>query len=205
MKLQKPFIGDFPITQHFGQNLNGFYAAEGLKGHQGIDFAMPNGTPVLAAADGLVIYVSTDIQKGEGVTIMSDAIFDYNGLACKLSIVVWHLQDKSIKVKVGEKVKAGQIIGLSNNTGQTTGPHLHFSIVPLSADGARRILSDENNGYKGCIDPLPYLDIVDAETELQKRLNLLPESINAIKIFQGKHGLTPDGVLGPLTRKKLMQ
>jgi len=202
MKLLKPWIGNFRLGQRFGQNFNGYYAAAGLKGHEGIDVPMTDGTPIVSSCDGKVIGVSTKITRGVGVTVLSDEIFEWNGQQCKFQIVYWHMMDKSTKVKVGQQVKRGELLGLSNNTGNSTGPHLHFQIKPYSLDGKRQL--DFNNGYAGCIDPLPYLDLPDAEGELQKKWNLTPESINAIKIFQSKNGLTADGVIGPVTRAKLM-
>lgn len=225
MKLQKPYKGDFKLGQRFGQNFNGYYQSEGLKGHGGLDIPMPIGTPLYAACDGMVIYISTDIQRGEGVTIMSDDTFEYNGKPCKLSVVCWHMKDKSILVKVGDKVKKGDPIGLSGNTGQTTGPHLHFGTAPLSADGSRRLLAD-GNGYKGMIDPLPYLDVPEGRRtlkkgmrgvdvkELQTKLNTRGYSLSidgifgkntraAILDFQTKNNLYIDGVVGMKTYEKL--
>lgn len=178
--LQLPFKGYFRITQGFGLNLNTFYKAEGLLGHQGIDFGCPTGTPILAPCDGLVIATSTDIQKGLGVTVMSDENFTYNGKPCRLSCVHWHLS--TVEVKVGDVVKQGQQLGLSGNTGQTTGPHLHFSVAPLSADGSRKLLAPLDNGYKACIDPAPYLP--NKFKELQELLNRWGASL----VVDGKFG-----------------
>ena len=174
--MKQPFKNYYPISQRFGQNLNGYYKADGLKGHQGIDFAMPTGTPIYAIFTGTVSGVSTDIQKGEGVSIMSDDVFQWNGKPCKFICVCWHFKDKSISLKVGDKVKVGQQIGLSNNTGQSTGAHLHLSLIPIATDGSRNPLAGYNNGYHGCIDPLLYLELESSpkETkikELQRLLN----------------------------------
>jgi murein DD-endopeptidase MepM/ murein hydrolase activator NlpD len=202
MKLTKPWIGDFKLGQRFGENYNPSYLEAGQKGHEGLDIPMPNGTPIVASCDGKVISISTKISRGEGVTILSDEVFQWNGLPCKFQIVYWHMMDKSIKVGTGNKVTRGQVLGLSNNTGNSTGPHLHFQIRPMSVDGKRQL--DSMNGYAGCIDPLPWLDLPDAEGELQKKFNTSLESIAAIRVFQMKHGLAPDGVIGPVTRTKLM-
>ncbi len=200
--LKLPFIGNFPITQKFGENKAVFYKAEGLLGHQGIDYAMPIGTAIVAPCDGLVIYISTDIQRGEGVTIMSDEIYKYNNQNCRLSCVHWHLKDQSIKVKVGDKVKTGDLIALSGNTGQTTGPHLHFSVSPLSPDAFRHELA-LGNGYKGCIDPFPYLELPTStipfiNVSFSHTWNI---PIQKIKDFQSSHNLVVDGIVGPKTQQ----
>lgn len=194
MKLQKPFIGEYLMSQKFGENLVAFYKADGNKGHSGVDWAMPIGVPILSACDGQVIFISTDIHRGIGVTVLSDEIFKWNGKDCKLSTLYWHLKDKSVRVKVGDKVKVGQKLGLSGNTGRTTGPHLHFSVAPLSPDGLRKELAP-NNGFNACIDPLPYLDL---DTPKIKRIKELQELLN-------KHGakLKVDGKYGPLSNLAL--
>ncbi len=200
--LEQPWKGYFPISQNFGQNLNGFYKADGLLGHTGCDFAMPTGTPIISPCNGVVTGLSTDIQKGEGVSVMSDDTFQWNGQSCKLICVMWHMKDKSIVVKVGDKVTTGELLGLSNNTGQSTGPHLHFSVIPVATDGSRRAL-DPNNGYNNCTNPLPYLNltaspIVPIIVNFSHTWNI---DIQRVKDFQTKHGLVPDGKVGPLTQK----
>ena len=56
MKLTYPFDGSYPITQRFGERITD------PKGHTGVDFALPKGTPLLAAADGVI--QSTDWKEG---------------------------------------------------------------------------------------------------------------------------------------------
>lgn len=87
------------------------------KFHAGTDYGVPTGTPVRAAQDGVVESVT---RKGAG------------GLAVKIkhsngyTSVYMHLS--KFKVKKGQKVKKGDIIALSGNTGRSTGPHLHFGL-----------------------------------------------------------------------------
>ena len=225
MKLNKPFVGYFAIGQKFGENFNSYYKAQGLLGHQGIDIPMPNGTPIISAVNGTVIGKSIEIQKGEGVAIMSLDIFQYKGQDCLLDTIYWHMQDGSIKVNVGDKVTIGQPLGLSNNTGMTTGPHLHFAVIPMATDGSRKALESYSNGYHACVDPLPYLDWTfhrllrrgdrgEDVKELQTRLNMKGYTLVvdgifgkltqvAVMDFQSKNGLLADGIVGPLTRNKL--
>lgn len=200
--LQQPFHNFFPITQHFGENLNAFYKNEGLLGHQGVDIAMPTGTPIISPCSGVVSAVSVDIQKGEGVSVISDDIFQWNGQDCKLICVMWHMKDQSIVVKVGDKVSTGQLLGLSNNTGQSTGPHLHFSTIPITTDGSRRSLAGRNNGYEGCVDPLPFLNLTPApiNVPMVSFSHTWNVPVQRVKDFQTKNGLVADGAVGPKTQ-----
>ena len=86
-------------------------------GHDGMDYALPCGTPVLAAAAGTVSFVGWDygntviINHGDGYTTFYG-----------------HLQTGSFNVNVNDIVQAGQQIALSNNTGNSGGCHLHFGV-----------------------------------------------------------------------------
>lgn len=92
--------------------------------HAGQDIPVPVGTPIVAAMAGTVVAPYTAASAGKNVKISHGA-----GLATR------YLHLSRIDVKVGEKVTAGQVIGLSGNTGRSTGPHLHFQIDnPLPTD-----------------------------------------------------------------------
>jgi flagellin-like hook-associated protein FlgL len=131
MKL--PFKGDFKQTQAFGVNPSA-YAKFGLKGHNGLDHAVPTGTPLYAMISGTVIEAINDTTGyGLYVKIEND----------KEGALVGHM--KSFSVKAGDKVVEGQtLIGYSNNTGNSSGPHTHTGYFPKPRD--------RNNGYGGYID-----------------------------------------------------
>lgn len=113
MKLRQPFEGDYPITLGFGKAVEGLYKSGG---HKGIDYGCPSGTPILAAADGIVAVKSFENGGyGNYIIIRHD---DGSGT------VYAHLS--APLVNNGVAVKAGQRIGLSGNTGNSTGAHLHF-------------------------------------------------------------------------------
>ena len=187
MKIPLPFKVKWVISQKFGQNLNEFYMKDGLKGHQGMDFPLPIGTPLFSSVNGTVIAVSRDLAKGEGVAILSSDIFEYKGKECLLDTIYWHMKDGSILVNVGDKVTVGQPIGLSGNTGRSTGPHLHFSIIPMATDGSRRTLESINNGYKANVDPMIWLDLPDNSQKF-KDLQTLLNKYGANLIVDGKFG-----------------
>jgi septal ring factor EnvC (AmiA/AmiB activator) len=131
MKL--PFKGDFKQTQAFGVNPSA-YAKFGLKGHNGIDHAVPTGTPLYAMISGTVIEALNDAAGyGLYVKIEND----------KEGALVGHM--KSFSVKAGDKVVEGEtLIGYSNNTGNSSGPHTHTGYYPKPRD--------RNNGYGGYTD-----------------------------------------------------
>lgn len=200
MKLQNPFNGTYWISQKFGANDfkdkdgKSKYQKDGKKGHGGVDFACPVGTPLFSVCDGKVILISEDLKSGLGVAVLSDEIFKYNGMDCRFRVIYWHLKEKGVKVKLGEQVKTGQLLGLSGNTGITSGPHLHLSLAPMAPDGSMKLLA-EGNGYAGYIDPLPYLDL---DTPYIKRIKALQGLLNA-----NGAKLEIDGIYGKRTKAAL--
>ncbi len=144
MQLRKPFDGNYPITQKYGEK----YTNDA--GHNGIDYALPMGTPVLAAADGIVEKAGVDNTGYGNVIIIRHLWTD--------GTVYAHLRNWS--VQVGQKVKAGEVIGYSGNTGNSTGPHLHFEYRTVC------------NDYKSAIDPEIFM-----KTSSQ---NQNPEPVGAV-------------------------
>ncbi|MDR2178892.1 MAG: peptidoglycan DD-metalloendopeptidase family protein [Synergistaceae bacterium] len=103
--------------------------------HAGIDIPMPKGTPIAAALDGVVLEVSTTKTRkyrGYGNAVLID---HGNGIATLYA----HCQ--RVGVKVGQRVKQGDIVGSVGNTGRTTTHHIHFEV--------------RKNGKP--VDPIPYL------------------------------------------------
>ncbi|MBR5105407.1 MAG: M23 family metallopeptidase [Alistipes sp.] len=113
-----------PVTNHeltlltaaYGTLMHPFYRT--LQHHQGVDYAIPEGTRVFATADGLVKEI-----KGKNSTSGLTVIIDHgNGYTTSYS----HLQ--SVKVKRGKRVQRGDIIALSGNSGLSLAPHLHYEV-----------------------------------------------------------------------------
>ncbi len=104
-----------PITSPFGWRINPIWHVREF--HPGIDIAVATGTPVKAAAAGIVSYSGWLTGYGNVVII-------YHG--SDVSTLYAHLQ--RYLVRKGQSVKQGQIIAYSDNTGWSTGPHLHFGV-----------------------------------------------------------------------------
>jgi len=90
--------------------------------HDGIDISAPEGTPVLAAGGGVVVY--TGRQSGYGAIV----IVKHDG-----GLVTLYAHNSAVLVKEGERVEAGTPIARVGQSGRTTGPHLHFEV----RDGTR--------------------------------------------------------------------
>ena len=142
--MRQPFDDNFPLTQGFGEHPD-WYQKFGLKAHNGLDYGLPTGTPIIAPHDGKVVEAAFDPQ-GYGNYLKIE-----NG---KEGSVLAHL--RSFSVGLGEVVQEGTPIGFSNNTGNSTGPHLHWGYYLLPRDRA--------NGYAGFIDQLPLLNTPQPNT-----------------------------------------
>jgi hypothetical protein len=108
------------VTQWFGEGPPAF----GQKAHNGIDIAVVEGTPVLCIADGEVMYAGADISYGLYVRVFHPAIHSHSFYA--------HLS--AFDVLIGQPVKQGEPVGASGNSGNSTGPHLHFELRAGSRD-----------------------------------------------------------------------
>ena len=90
------------------------------KMHRGTDFAAPEGTPIMASGDGVVIKASWCGGGGNCVKIKHNSSY---------STVYAHMSKFASISKIGNRVKQGQIIGYVGSTGKSTGPHLHYEVI----------------------------------------------------------------------------
>ncbi len=135
--------GEKPLSSYggassYGRSTPGYAAPGGLNGgnwqhaprvtrslfmHEGVDLVAPTGTPVRAAADGVVIGAAPNGRYGNWIRI------DHAG---KLATVYGHLSGFAPGIVAGTKVSRGDVIGFVGSTGRSTGAHLHFELL---ADG----------------------------------------------------------------------
>lgn len=104
------------LTASFGLRIHPFYRS--LMPHGGVDYTVPEGTPVFVTADGIVKDVSTR-NTGSGITVV---VNHGNGYETTYS----HLNRSS--VRKGDKIRRGDIIARTGNTGLSLAPHLHYEI-----------------------------------------------------------------------------
>jgi murein DD-endopeptidase MepM/ murein hydrolase activator NlpD len=183
MKLLRPVRCNF-ITQKFGENSAPFYAAFGWKGHNGVDFAMYgeeiiywNGYDV----DGKVVQTKIYDDGCMGVTILTTSVID----GYQVSFLHRFLHLRAFLCKPGDIMTAAKPIGIGDNTGKyTTGKHLHWDLMPVKIVNNSYVALDPNNGYAGCIDPLPYMKnefVMDILKGWQKLLAQMTETLLKMK------------------------
>jgi len=141
--LTAPFEGRRRITQMWGVN-PAFYqqffpGGVALRGHNGLDFAMPDHSRLLATDQGRVIEIGND-GSGYGRFIKMQHPWGESLYA--------HMQ--GFAVEAGQFVQRGALLGFSNNSGLSSTPHLHFAI--------RIFPYNRSDGWGGFSNPLPFLD-----------------------------------------------
>ncbi|MCY0968745.1 M23 family metallopeptidase [Chryseobacterium wangxinyae] len=119
--------------------LQGYYGDFSHHNTNAIDFEMAEGTEILAVREGIVVQVIQNNNKG----CPSEECAKYGNYISilhsdKTRAEYWHLKYKGSVVQVGNKVKKGDLIGYSGNTGWTNGPHLHFVCYSPSYMGMKK-------------------------------------------------------------------
>ncbi|WP_313322132.1 peptidoglycan DD-metalloendopeptidase family protein [Stutzerimonas nitrititolerans] len=158
--LRQPMQGPPRVSSHFNpRRLHP--VTKRIAPHNGVDFAMPVGTPILSIADGVITRIGNHPYAGKYLEVEHPGQFKTRYL---------HLS--RISVRQGQNVRRGQQIALSGNTGRSTGPHLHFElhvnnrpVDPLKADipRAKRIPAREmvafDNKVRTLLDTLEHAEL----------------------------------------------
>jgi murein DD-endopeptidase MepM/ murein hydrolase activator NlpD len=135
--LTKPYVGDYEVSSiydhhspflspdgqlvsHMGEESPGLY----YDGHNGWDYALDVGVPVVAAADGQVIWAGAS-DDGCGWPALGAVLDHGNGY----QTLYWHLSQ--VDVEAGQEVRRGEVLGLAGASGCAEGPHLHFAVYYL--------------------------------------------------------------------------
>ncbi|MGZ3679097.1 MAG: LysM peptidoglycan-binding domain-containing M23 family metallopeptidase, partial [Ktedonobacterales bacterium] len=115
-----PDGGSNPLAYQFvGPNPGSVWMRGFSYFHNGVDIAAPEGNPIHAAQDGRVLWAGNDVTNGFGWSVVI-------GHCHHLGTLYGHMD--GVRVKIGDDVRAGQIIGIEGSTGISTGPHLHFGV-----------------------------------------------------------------------------
>lgn len=164
LTLSWPTRRNAPITQRFGENPQIYseirVGGARLRGHNGLDIGI-SFEPVLAPMDGIVAEADDQGRSvpgyGKYIKIVDASAHGSTPgewrATSRYHTVLAHLS--RIDVKVGQRVKAGQHVGISGNTGWSTGPHLHL--------GLRIKPYNRADGWGGYVNPLPHLIHAEAQ------------------------------------------
>lgn len=158
--LSWPLSDPIVVTQYFGRTAFALAGGYNGQGHNGIDFRAAVGTPIFAAEQGIVrASGDTDLacrRASYGRWVLLD---HPNGLATLYA----HLS--LIKVRPGDAVNRGEVMGFSGRTGYATGPHLHFTVFVRQAVDVGQLKSRvcgrtmilPLSPFGGYLNPLSYL------------------------------------------------
>ena len=128
------------------------------KRHSGVDFALKPGNPIYATGDGVVVAVKFELF-GYGNQIVIDHGFGYKTRYAHM---------KSIGVSEGMKVKRGECIGLSGNSGRSSGPHLHYEVLYMDKH------VNPYNYFDLEITPEEYATMVQEVADISERVTMHP-------------------------------
>ncbi|KQN99706.1 hypothetical protein ASF21_12930 [Arthrobacter sp. Leaf234] len=130
-------------------------------GHDGIDYGCPIGTPVYAPGDAVVDYAGWGENMPEWVALKYGFIYGPGGwpsgiVTCldhgPIGSYMAHKQESYMDARVGQRITAGTLVGLSGNTGRSGGPHVHFSAIRFPVNYSDPLYSRVN--------PLDHFSVV---------------------------------------------
>ncbi len=162
-----------------------FYNTMGMKGHNGEDWYAYDGMPLYFPVDydgGWWSKNASDLDGGLGVDVISKNQIVIDGEKTYVKFRFWHLKEGYAM----NDVKLGYLIGLCDNTGASSGSHLHWAMKPCDKEGNSTM---KNNGYYGGVDFSPYyedhfvLDVLELKQKALTTIELARKVILDVKIF----------------------
>ena len=151
-----PDPSKYRLSSGFGYRTDPVYGRSAR--HTGVDFAMKPGNPIYSTGDGVVESVKFEFF-GYGNQVVIDHGFGYKTRYAHMS---------NIGVVEGMKVKRGECIGESGNSGKSTGPHLHYEVIYKGSP------VNPSNYYDLAITPEEYAEMVQNTADLSEKLTLHP-------------------------------
>jgi len=172
------------LTQGFYENKNPYYATVGMKYHGGYDWLTIVDEPVYfdCSVQGMVLNCEIDGAGGLGINVITETeegIFKHR---------FWHL--KEFKVKAGDLVDTGDLLGISDHTGLATANHLHRDMKEMIKNpisGAYSV-KDPANGTFGTIPNERFFEnmyVVDFVNSLKSQVSILTKMVEIIKQILG--------------------
>jgi murein DD-endopeptidase MepM/ murein hydrolase activator NlpD len=179
-----------------------------MKGHNALDLYAKHGQTILAPCDGVVQELQTEEARGLGIGLITNNQYPCNetGKNEFFKIRFWHL--KSIEVKIGQLIHRGDLLGFADNTGYSSGDHLHFELKPVIQENYLWNNVLQNNGYYGAIDPAPYLKKIEIKNNLyygskSPEIEELQYGLKLLGFFPLSQTCT--GYYGDLTRQYVLE
>ncbi len=128
----EPYRAPFAVgaTYRISQAYPGHFSHNSTDSLYAVDIALPDGTPVYAAREGTVINLRHDSFRGAATALMLDQANMVEIMHDDGTIAIYaHLHWDSVRVQPGQRVRRGEYIADSGNTGFSTGAHLHFAVI----------------------------------------------------------------------------
>ena len=161
-------VRPYRVNQPWGV-YDDLYKQFGFTQHNGIDIALVNGQPIHAPFDCSVVRIGNQPQGGGiFVGLLSKNTYTFpDGITCFVLIDLLHCQ--MIKVMDGQSVRVGDVVALGDNTGLSTGQHLHMQCRRVQMIG-RDMVDVDRNGANNTFDQSKYWTGVYADTWVLLRL-----------------------------------
>ena len=141
-QMARDAVYSLPVEEarfELGQGFHGGFSHGDEANRYAIDLIVAEGTPVLAARDGVVMQAVSGFQEGGTDPSLADRANQVRVLHEDGSMALYaHLQAGQVFVRAGDTVTLGQVIGRAGSTGYSTGPHLHFAV---QVNGGMRLVS----------------------------------------------------------------